>query len=99
MDHPPSEPTTPPGEREPIRSPWLFAVLLVIVLAGTPVWYPTGLIEPLVFGVPFWFAISVASTLAFAGFVSWICMRRWNIAEPAETAAAAEAAAERGDDR
>lgn len=98
MDHRRPAPTTPPGEREPIRSPWLFAVLLVIVLAGTPVWYPTGLIEPLVLGVPFWFAISVASTLAFAGFVSWICMRRWNIVEAAETAEAA-AAADRGDDR
>lgn len=78
----------PPDEREPIRSPWLFAVLLVIVLVGTPLWYPTGLIDPLVFGVPLWFAIAVLSTLVFAGFTSWICLRRWNLAEPAEESAA-----------
>lgn len=88
-------PNSPPAaEREPIRSPWLFAVLLGIVLAGTPLWYPTGLIEPLVLGVPAWFAISVLSTLAFAGFTSWICLRRWNLVEPAEEAPVAG-----GDDR
>lgn len=91
----PPDPLTAPGGREPVRRPWLFVGLLVIVLVGTPVWYPTGTIEPLVFGVPYWFAISVASTLAFAAFVSWICLRHWNLVEPAEEAAARDRGAGR----
>lgn len=93
-------PNSPPADdHEPIRSPWLFAVLLLLVLAGTPLWYPTGLVEPLVLGVPLWFAVAVLSTLAFAGFTSWICLRRWNLAESDEAAAAAGEAAAGGDDR
>ena len=88
MDQHRTDEPASPEQREPIRSPWLFAVLLAILLVGTPLWYPTGMIEPLVFGVPLWFAVAVLSTLAFSAFVSWICLRHWNIAEPAEEAAA-----------
>jgi hypothetical protein len=91
----PPDPVIVPGGREPVRRPWLFAVLLVIVLAGTPLWYPTGTIRPVVLGVPLWFAISVASTFAFAAFVSWICLRQWNLVEPAEEAALRSGEADR----
>ncbi|MEQ3552312.1 hypothetical protein WIS52_17705 [Pseudonocardia nematodicida] len=79
----------PAAEREPIRSPWLFAVLFALVLVGTPLWYPTGAIEPLVFGVPFWFAIAVATTVLFSAMCCWICLRRWNLVEPVEQATGA----------
>jgi hypothetical protein len=83
-----SGPTEPdPDEREPIRSIWVFAVLLGLPVAGTPLWYPTGSIEPTVAGLPLWFAVAVLTTVAFSAFTSWVCLRRWNLAEPAEEAA------------
>lgn len=76
--------------REPIRHPWLWVGLALSVLAGIPLYLTPGLVRPLVFGFPAWLAISVLATLAFAALTSWMCLRRWNLAEPAEEAARAE---------
>lgn len=78
--------------REPIRSPWVWVVMSLIVLAGTPLYLPAGVVEPLVFGIPYWMVVSVFFTLAFAAFTSWLCLGRWNLVEQRE-----EAAAEAGD--
>ncbi len=83
-----------PDEREPIRSRWVFAVLLGLVVAGTPLWYPTGSIEPTVAGLPLWFVVAVLTTVALSAFTCWVCLRRWNLAEPAEDAASRTAAGE-----
>ncbi|MFC7344397.1 hypothetical protein [Saccharopolyspora griseoalba] len=72
--------------REPIRSPGLWIAMAVIVLAGVPFYLPAGSTRPLLLGVPYWVAISVAFTVVFAAFVSWICLRRWNVVEPEEQA-------------
>ncbi|GAB2662828.1 hypothetical protein GCM10027271_21750 [Saccharopolyspora gloriosae] len=76
--------------REPIRHPWLWVGLALSVLAGIPLYLAPGLVRPLVFGIPAWLAVSVLATLAFAALTSWMCLRWWNLAEPAEEAARAE---------
>lgn len=74
--------------REPIRSPGLWLGMAVIVLAGVPFYLPAGSVHPMLLGIPYWMAISVLFTVLFAAFVSWICLRRWNVVEPEEQAAA-----------
>lgn len=71
-------------EREPIRSPWLFAVAALLIVAGTPLWYPAGTIEPIVAGVPVWFAVAVVTSVGLSALTCWACLRAWNIAEPFE---------------
>lgn len=85
-------PTTARPLREPIRSPWLWVAMAVVVVAGVPLYLPTGSIRPLVGGVPYWLLISIAATVAFSALTCWACLRDWNLAEPAEEAAAREEA-------
>jgi hypothetical protein len=73
--------------REPIRNPWLWVAMAVVVLAGVPLYLPTGTVRPLVGGVPYWLWISIGATVAFSALTCWACLRQWNLAEPAEEAA------------
>ncbi|MCP2252983.1 hypothetical protein LY13_001727 [Prauserella aidingensis] len=78
---------------EPIRNPWLWVAFVALILAMAPWYLPAGDAAPLVFGVPYWFPVSVAATLLFSGVAAWACLRRWNLDEPEEERRAAEAAA------
>ncbi len=69
---------------EPIRRPWLWVTFVLLILAMAPWYLPEGATAPLVFGLPYWFVISIAATLAFAAVTSWTCLRRWNLAAPEE---------------
>jgi hypothetical protein len=84
---PAGAPPTGARLREPIRNPWLWTGIGVVVLVGVPWYLPTGAIEPLVGGIPFWLLISIGATLAFSALTCWACLRDWNLAEPAEEAA------------
>ncbi|WP_243793919.1 hypothetical protein [Saccharopolyspora gloriosae] len=92
MDQRRSDPRAERPLREPIRHPWPWVALAISVLAGVPLYLSPGLVRPLVFGVPAWLAGSVLAALAFSALTSWMCLRWWNLAEPAEEAA-------RNDDR
>lgn len=76
------------GERspvkEPIRKPWIWVVLTVIVLAGIPWYLPQGTVRPVLFGVPYWMFIAVAFSLALCGFLSWLCLNEWDVVEAEE---------------
>lgn len=74
--------------REPVRSPWVWVTMVLIILGGVPLYLPAGAIEPLVLGIPYWMALSVLFTLLFAAFTSWLCLRWWNLVEPEEEGAA-----------
>ncbi|KMS82692.1 hypothetical protein [Prauserella rugosa] len=69
---------------EPIRRPWLWVTFVLLILAMAPWYLPEGETAPLVFGLPYWFVISIGATLIFAAVTSWTCVRRWNLAEPEE---------------
>jgi hypothetical protein len=73
--------------REPVRNPWLWAAMGVVVVIGVPFYLPPGVVGPLVGGVPAWLLISVVATIAFSALTCWACLRDWNLAEPAEEAA------------
>ncbi|MFC4001631.1 hypothetical protein ACFS2C_00855 [Prauserella oleivorans] len=75
---------------EPIRRPGIWAVMVLLMVASVPLYLPSGTVRPLVFGLPYWMVISVVATLLFAAFTSWVCLRRWNLAEPDEERRAEE---------
>lgn len=75
---------------EPIRRPGIWATFVLLILAMAPWYLPEGATAPLVFGLPYWFVVSIAATLLFAAVTSWACVRAWNLAEPDEEHAAAE---------
>ena len=76
--------------KEPIRKPWLWITMMAVVVFGSPLFWTSGTIEPLVFGIPLWLLWAVGFTLAFAVVVNLACMRMWNIEEPEEERAFAE---------
>lgn len=55
------------GERrevkEPIRKPWIWVTLAVIVLSGIPWYLPQGSVRPVFLGLPYWMFIAVFSSL------------------------------------
>lgn len=81
--------------REPIRSPWVWVVMALIILGAVPFYLPTGSVTPLVAGVPYWMLVSAAFTLAFAAFTSWLCLRWWNLVEDEEEHTGGDAPAAR----
>lgn len=83
-------PSSPPELREPIRRPRLWVALGLVIVIGIPGYWPTDGIDPLVLGLPLWFWIAVLASVAFAGTLSYACLRLWNLAEPAEESAARE---------
>ncbi|WP_046470072.1 hypothetical protein [Allosalinactinospora lopnorensis] len=70
--------------REPIRTPWIWVAIVLLIVGGSPLFWPTGTVEPLLFGIPSWILVSAACTALFALTVSWACLRCWNIEEPEE---------------
>lgn len=73
-----------PPVKEPIRKPWIWVVLTVIVLAGIPWYLPQGTVRPIFLGIPYWMFIAVASSLALCGFLSWLCLTQWEVVEAEE---------------
>lgn len=70
--------------KEPVRRPWIWVVLALIVVAGVPWYLPQGTLEPLVFGVPYWLLISVFFSLVLCGYLSWLCLTQWKVVEDEE---------------
>ncbi|MDA0566336.1 hypothetical protein LG943_18740 [Streptomonospora sp. S1-112] len=78
--------------REPIRKPWIWIVLALLLLAGVPLYWPPGTVEPIVLGLPLWALVTVASSVLLSAYLSWLCLTQWSVVEDAEEA---EARAER----
>ncbi|MGJ9460452.1 hypothetical protein [Oceanobacillus sp. CF4.6] len=72
--------------KEPIRKKWIWVVLVLIVLGNVPWYLPVGTIEPLILGVPYWAFIIVIFSLILCGYLSWLCIKEWNIVEDIEEA-------------
>lgn len=73
--------------KEPIRKPWIWVTLTLIVLAGIPWYLPQGTVQPVFLGVPYWMFIAVISSLALCGFLSWLCLNEWDVVESARGSA------------
>ena len=79
--------------KEPVRKPWIWIVMALIMLAGIPWYLPTGSLRPVVFGLPYWMLISVIFSLVLCGYLSWLALNEWDVVEEEEEA---ERAAQNG---
>lgn len=79
------QPQNPPT-REPVRTPWPWVGLAVIILVGIPWYLPAGTIGPIVLGLPLWTLVAVASSVGVAAYLSWMVGRFWNLVEDQEEA-------------
>lgn len=70
--------------KEPIRKPWIWIVLVIIVMAGVPWYLPRGTFKPIILGFPYWAAISVIMSIALAAYITYLCKNEWNILEDEE---------------
>lgn len=73
-----------PQIREPIRRPWIWIVLAVLMLVSIPWYLPPGSVAFVWFGVPMWMLISIVGTLGMCAYVSWLCFTQWDLVEAEE---------------
>ena len=73
--------------KEPVRKPWIWIVMAIIMLAGIPWYLPEGSLSPVILGLPYWMLISIVSSLALCGYLSWLCLNEWDVVEEEEEAA------------
>ncbi|WP_170006528.1 hypothetical protein [Bacillus fonticola] len=70
--------------KEPVRKPWIWIVMAVIVIAGVPFWYSEDAIEPFIFGFPYWAFISLVFMLLLCVYLCWLSLTQWNLIEEEE---------------
>lgn len=70
--------------KEPIRKPWIWIVMGLLILFNAPWYLPVGSMEPYIFGLPYWVVISAVLSLMLCGFLSWLCLHEWDIVEDLE---------------
>ena len=70
--------------KEPMRKPWIWVVMVFVMLAAIPWYLPKGTMGFVLLGVPYWMFISVAFTLLMCAYVSWLCFTQWDIVEEEE---------------
>lgn len=70
--------------KEPARKPWIWVVMVLVMLAAIPWYLPKGTMGFVLLGVPYWMFISVAFTLLMCAYVSWLCFTQWDIVEGEE---------------
>ncbi|HZH98162.1 MAG TPA: hypothetical protein VEX38_04260 [Fimbriimonadaceae bacterium] len=71
-------------KKEPIRKPWIWVVMALIMLAAIPWYLPAGTIGFVLLGVPYWMLISVAFSLLLCGYLCWLCFTQWDVVEEEE---------------
>ncbi|WP_119068377.1 hypothetical protein [Rubrobacter indicoceani] len=84
----------PKGDRpvkEPIRKPWIWVVMAIILLAAIPWYLPGGTVSPIILGMPYWAFISLVFSLSLCAYLSWLCLYEWDVVEEEEERARADA--------
>lgn len=78
------------GIKEPIQKKWIWLLLLLIVLAIVPWYFPESAVEPFVLGFPLWAFLSTVFSIVLSAYLSWLCLKQWNIVEDEEEAERSE---------
>lgn len=84
--------------KEPVKKPWIWVALALVVLAAIPWYLPVGTVAPIILGVPYWVAISVVFSLVLCGYLSWLCLNEWDVVEEEEERERAERAPAGGEE-
>ncbi|ALM54219.1 hypothetical protein [Halomonas huangheensis] len=67
--------------KEPIRKPWIWIVIALIIAVSVPWYWPPGTLTPIVMGLPLWALIAVIGSVALCAFLSWACLTQWSDAD------------------
>ena len=70
--------------KEPIKKPWIWIVMIVILVLGVPWYFPESAVYPIIFGFPLWAFVSVIMTVVLSWYLSYLCKHEWNIVEDEE---------------
>ena len=65
--------------KEPIKYPWIWVVLVIIILAGVPWYLPKGTIYPIILGFPYWAFISIVATIVLSAFLVYVMYNYWDM--------------------
>lgn len=71
-------------KKEPIKYPWIWIALVVIVLLMVPWYFPKGVVQPIIFGFPLWAFVSLLMAAAMSALISYILKNFWHIEEDGE---------------
>lgn len=64
--------------KEPVRKPWIWIVIAVIIAISVPWYWPPGTLQPIVLGLPLWMLVAVIGSVALCAFLSWACLTQWS---------------------
>ncbi len=72
--------------KEPIRKKWIWIGLVIILLGNVPWYFSEAMVEPFIFGFPFWGFIILVFSVILSAYLSWLCLTQWSIVEDEEEA-------------
>ncbi|SDO72015.1 hypothetical protein [Halobacillus aidingensis] len=70
--------------KEPIQQKWIWVGVVLMMLAIVPWYFSKGGEITIVLGFPAWALVSLFFSLILCGYLSWVCVKHWNIVEDLE---------------
>lgn len=64
--------------REPARI-WIWATFIILLFICVPYGF-VGSYQPLVFGLPLWFLVTLLGSFLLGGFTMYVAVRHWRLA-------------------
>ena len=64
--------------REPARA-WIWITFVVLLFICVPYGF-VGTYQPLVFGLPLWFLVTLLGSFLLGGFTMYVAVRHWRLA-------------------
>ncbi|WP_213950862.1 hypothetical protein [Tepidanaerobacter syntrophicus] len=64
--------------KEPMRL-WIIITWIILVILAIPWFYPTGSYEPLIWGIPYWFLISLIALIILESFEYYVVTKQWDV--------------------
>ena len=64
--------------REPARA-WIWGTFVILLFVCVPYGF-VGSYQPLVFGLPLWFLVTLLGSLLLGGFTMYVAFRHWRLA-------------------
>ena len=66
----------------PLREPahvWIWATFIILLFICVPYGF-VGTYQPLVFGLPLWFLVTLLGSFFLGGFTMYVAVRHWRLA-------------------
>ena len=64
--------------KEPARV-WIWGIFVLLLFLCVPYGF-VGTYEPLIFGIPLWFLLTLGASFVLSGFTIYVVLRHWRLA-------------------